>query len=95
MSWQTRHAKEIRRLLALGRPISALRDDTDENGRPYTIAATLRKVGSEYHFFMDLFYPIGTTGETIREEGRVFDDIEQALRYLEDMSGIPLYQFKV
>lgn len=95
MSWKSRQSKELRRLVAIGRPISAVRNDIDENGQEYAIAVTLRKVGAQYHFFMDQYYLTGTTGETIREEGMVFDDLEQAIRHLEDASGILLYEFKV
>ena len=94
MSRITRQEKEVRRLVADGRPVSAIRKDTDAEGREYHIAATLRRVGARYYFLMDVYYPTGTTGETIREEGMIFDDVDEANRYLQDASRIPLHEFR-
>lgn len=94
MGWKSRQEKEVRRLVALGRPVTATRQEADEKGRPYCITATLHKVGPQYHFLMDHYYLTGVTGETIKEEARTFVDLEEALRHLTQASGIQLYDFK-
>ncbi len=94
MGFKSRHEKEIRRLIELGRPVSTVRENTGEGTPPYNIAATLRKVGGRYQLLVDVYYPTGSTGETIKEEGKSFDNLEQALSYLNEEFDISLHNFK-
>lgn len=94
MGWKSRQEKELRRLIELSRPVSTVRENVGEGTRSYNIAATIHKIRGRYQLLLDVYYPTGTTGETIREEGKAFDDLEQVLRYLKEEFDISFHEFK-
>ena len=94
MGRKSRQEKEVKRLAMSGHAVSAIRRDIDVEGREYHVAATLHRVGAQYHVSVDAYYLTGVTGETIWEENGVFSDVDAAIRRLLEVSGIPLHEFK-
>ncbi len=94
MGWKSRQEKEVRRLIELGRAVSMVRKNIDGETGAYNVAATLRKVGGLYLLMLDFYYPTGSTGETIREDGITFHDLEQAIHYLKNEFDIMLHEFR-
>jgi hypothetical protein len=94
MGWKSRQEREIRRLIELGRPVSTVRKNIGGVERSYNVAATIRKVENVYFLLLDIYYPTGSTGETIQEKGMTFNDMEEALHYLKNEFDIMLHEFK-
>jgi hypothetical protein len=95
MSTKTRREKEVRRLVDLGRAASGIRRVRDSESDEYSIIGTIRRSGAEFFVVVELDRFNSERGDEVVREERYFPELEAALTYYVEKTGIPIWQLEV